>query len=52
MNELLEFEINNNKKYKVEAIQDSKVYTKKQDRYLPELYNLVVWKDYLEEENT
>ena len=41
----------NDKEYKVEAIQDSTVYTKKADGHLPGLYYLVPWKGYLEEEN-
>lgn len=48
---VLEFETSNNKKYKVEAIWDSVVYVKKVDRYLLELYYLVVWKGYLEDKN-
>ena len=47
-----EFELGNDKEYKVEAIQDSAVYTKKADRLLPRLYYLVVWKGYPKEENT
>lgn len=35
------FEANNNKDYKVKAIQVSAVYTKKADEYLLELYYLV-----------
>lgn len=48
---VLEFETSNNKKYKVEAIWDSVVYVKKVDKYLLELYYLVVWKGYLEDKN-
>lgn len=47
-----EFEADDNKNYEMEAIQDSEVYAKKADRYLPELYYLIVWKDYPKEENT
>ena len=47
-----EFELGNNKEYKVEAIQDSPVYAKKADGYLPRLYYLVAWEGYPEEENT
>ena len=47
-----EFELRNNKMYKVEAIQDSTVYVKEADGHLLRLYYLVAWKDYLEEENT
>lgn len=42
MNEfVLEFEASNDKKYEVEAIQDSAVYAKEADRYLLGLYYLV-----------
>ena len=47
-----EFELDNDKKYKVEAIQDSAIYVKKADGHLPGLYYLVLWKRYPEEENT
>ena len=40
------------KKYEVEAIQDSTVYAKKADRHLPGLYYLVAWKGYPKEKNT
>ena len=54
MNEFsaLEFEPDDNKKYEVEAIQDSAVYAKEVDGYLSGLYYLVAWKSYPEEENT
>ena len=42
MNKLLEFKANNDKEYKVEAIQDSVVFVKKTNKYLLELYYLVV----------
>ena len=38
--------------YKVEAICDSAIYARESAGYLPELYYLVSWKGYLEEENT
>ena len=38
---MLEFEIDNNKEYKVEPIQDSAIYAKEADRYLLELYYLI-----------
>ena len=42
-----------NSEYKMEAIWDSAVYTKKsKSGHLPELYYLVFWKGYPEEENT
>ena len=47
-----EFEPGDNKEYEVEAIRDSAVYAKEADGYLPELYYLVTWKGYPEEENT
>lgn len=46
------FEMGNNKKYNVKAICNNAVYAKKVDRHLPGLYYLVIWKSYLEEENT
>lgn len=45
------FETGNDKKYKVEAIQHNKVYTKKVDKYLLGLYYLVAWKNYPKKEN-
>ena len=47
-----EFEPANNKEYKGEAIQDSVVYAQEANRQLLKLYYLVVWKDYLDKENT
>ena len=48
-----EFELgDDDKKYKVETIRDSTVYTKEGDGHLPRLYCLVVLKGYPEEENT
>ena len=40
------------REYKMEAICNSAVYTRKSAGHLPELYYLVFWKSYLEEENT
>ena len=40
--EVSEFDEGKNKQYKVEAIQDSAVYTKKVDGHLPRLYYLVI----------
>ena len=37
----LEFDISNNKKYKIETIKNSIIYIKKTERYLPNLYYLV-----------
>ena len=47
-----EFEPSDNKKYKIEAIQDSAVYAKEADGHLSGLYYLVAWKDYSDEKNT
>ena len=57
MNELfseleLEFDVGNNKDYKVEAIIDSVVYAKEAEGHLSSLYYLVFWKGYSEEEIT
>ena len=51
---LAKLDINNNKngKYIVMATNNSAVYIKKLASYIPELYNLVLWKSYLEEKNT
>ena len=49
---VLEFELSNNNKYELEAIQDSAVYAKKVDGYLAGLYYLVVWKSYSKKKNT
>ena len=44
---------NKSKKYKVEAIWDSAVYAEElESGHLPELYYLIIWKGYLEEEKT
>ena len=51
----IEFDVGNNDGgvYKVEAIQDNVVYTRKSELgYLPGLYYLVSWKGYPKEENT
>ena len=37
-----EFEPGNDKEYEVEAIQESAVYAKEVDEYLPRLYHLVI----------
>ena len=46
-----EFELGNNKEYKVETIQDNAIYTKEIDEHIPRLYHLVAWKGYSEEKN-
>ena len=57
MNELFselepEFDIGNNKKYKVKAIKDNTIYINKVEKYLLNLYYLVSWKDHSKKENT
>ena len=58
MNKLLELEpkqkldVRDDKKYKVKAICDNKVYAKKVIGQLPGLYYLVSWKGYIEEKST
>lgn len=48
----LEFEAGNNKKYKVEGIQNSTVYVIESEAgHLSGLYYLVSWKNYLEKES-
>ena len=47
-----EFELGNNKEYKVEAIQDNAVFAKEADGHLLGLYYLVTWKGYPKEEKT
>ena len=45
------FEADNNKKYKVDSIWDSAVYTKESADQLLGLYYLIWWKSYSEEKN-
>ena len=47
-----EFDIGNNKEYKVEAMIDSAVYAKKAKGHLLDLYYFVFWKGYQEKEST
>ncbi len=47
-----EFEAGDNKEYEVEAIIDSAVYGQQANNQMPDLYYLVLWKGYPEEENT
>ena len=48
----MELDVDNSKKYKVEAIWDSAVYTRESESgHLPGLYYLVSWKGYTEEKN-
>ncbi len=48
----LEFEAGGDKEYEVEAIIESIVYGQQTNDQMPGLYYLVLWKGYLEEENT
>ena len=49
----LDFETGDNKEYEVEEIRDSAVYAMESEAgHLPELYYLINWKGYPEEENT
>lgn len=55
MNKFLQvpkFESDNSKNYEVKTIRNSTVYTNEANRHLLKLYYLVVWKSYLEKENT
>lgn len=52
MNKLSQFKIDNDKKYKMEAICDSAVYGKEANKHLPKLYYVVASKGYPEEKNT
>ena len=47
-----EFEAGDDKEYEVNGIWDSAVYAKESAGQLPGLYYLVLWKSYLEKENT
>lgn len=44
-------EISNNKEYKIKAIQDSILFTKKVEEHLSKLYYLVIQMGYLKEKN-
>ena len=46
-----EFKVSNNKKYKLEAIQDSAIYAKEADGHTSGLYYFVAYKGYPEEKN-
>ena len=50
----MEFDNNEdeNREYKVKVICNSTIYIRKLESYLPDLYYLVLWKDYLKKENT
>ncbi len=53
METAIELDEGDSEKYEAEAIRDSEVYAKESDSsQLPDLYYLVLWKGYLEEENT
>ena len=47
-----EYDINNNKKYKIEAIRNIIFYVKKTEKYLSSLYYLVFWKNYSKKESS
>ncbi len=47
-----EFEAVDNKEYKAEAIIDSAIYSKETNNQMLDLYYLILWKSYPEEENT
>ena len=47
----LDFEVNNSKEYKVEAIWESAIYAKKLEGHLIGFYYLIAWKDYPKEKN-
>lgn len=48
----LDFDINNNKKYKREAIRDRGVYASKTENNLSDLYHLLIIKSNYKKENT
>ncbi len=48
----LEFEAGGNKEYEVKPIIDSAVYGQQANDQMPNLYYLILWKGYPEEENT
>ena len=47
-----DFEAGNNKKYELEGIRDSTIYTRESEGHLSGLYYLVSWKGYLGDKNT
>ncbi len=47
-----EFEARDNKEYEVETIINNEVYGQQANDQMPDLYYLVLWKGYPEEENT
>lgn len=49
---VLEFEIDDNKKYHMKAIRDNTVYAKEANENLLKLYYYIILKNYLEEKNT
>ena len=48
----MELEVGNSEEYEIEAIWNSMIYAKESVNHLLELYYLVLWKGYSEEENT
>lgn len=47
-----EFDIGDNRQYKVKAIVNSAMYSQQTNNQILSLYYLVLWKGYLEEKNT
>ncbi len=47
-----EFEVEDNKKYKLEAIIDNVVSSKEVNNQMPGFYYLILWKGYPKEEST
>ncbi len=54
MKTAIELDKSGSEKYEVRAIYNNKVYAKELESgyHLPDLYYLVLWKDYPKEENT
>ena len=48
----LKFEPGNNKKYEVKAIINNAIYSQQANNQMLGFYYFVLWKGYLEEENT
>lgn len=48
---LLKLKLNNDKKYKVKIIWDSKIYINKVIDNLPSLYYLIFWNSYIKSKN-
>lgn len=48
---IIEFDIESNGKYKIRKICDSAVCAKESDGHLSELYYLIAWKSYFKKKN-